>query len=657
MCGICGRLYLTGEQREVDRASLQDMMTVMDHRGPDEQGMYLFKNVGLGHKRLRIIDLTTGAQPLSNEDMTVWVIYNGEIYNYQELRQELLAKGHQLRTACDTEVIVHLYEEFGESLVSRLRGMFSFALWDQKTGFLMLARDRVGIKPLYYCRTRNALLFASEIKSLLLDPTVSSEIEPGAVDIFLRYGYVSGEQTLFKNIQKLPPGHYLTVCDGTVKTNQYWDLRFSDTRKDQGIEESAEELDELLGRTIRNHIISDVPVGILLSGGVDSTAVLSYAAETGTPLSTFTIGFDEHGASDERRSARVAASRFGTRHYEETFTAKDFADCLPKYIWHMEEPVCEPPAIALYFITKLARQHVTVLLSGEGGDEAFAGYKNYRNLVWLEHLKASLGPMVRPLAQICSTAALTGGLPRLRRLAALAMSNPEQYYCGRTSDPLNYFSGDRDRVYGRDFAAQLHDHANDWLTGLPLAQPSRSQLLQTLLYIDTKTWLPDDLLVKADKMSMANSVELRVPFLDHQVLEFAASLPARHKLHGFQTKYILKRVLSARVPRQILKRPKTGFPVPYNHWMRTELKALAWDVLTDPATKKRGYFQPHLAEQLLHRNAVDGSYAKEIFSLIVLELWHRTFISATNNSTPFDPHDTKSLSQSAARKNNGFVLH
>jgi asparagine synthase (glutamine-hydrolysing) len=627
MCGICGKCFLTDDLRQVSRASLEGMMTSMDHRGPDEQGVYLFKNVGLGHKRLRIIDLNTGAQPLSNEDNTVWVVYNGEIYNYLQLRQLLLGKGHQFRTMSDTEVIVHLYEEFGEGLVSKLDGMFSFALWDQKTGFLMLARDRVGIKPLYYCRTKDALLFASEIKAILSDPTVISEIDPHTVDSFLRLGYVSGERTLFGNIQKLRPGHYLTLSGGEVKTKEYWDLKFSDIRKDQGIDESVQELDELLGKTIRNHIISDVPVGILLSGGVDSTAVLSYAAQSGgTTLSTFTIGFDEYGGMDERLSARTAASRFGTKHFEATFTARDFAECLPKYVWHMEEPVCEPPGIALYFITKLAREHVTVLLSGEGGDEAFAGYKNYRDLVWLERLKAALGPLMPPFAQICKTAAEMAGSQKLRRLAAYGSLAPEQYYHGRTSNPLSFFNVNRDSLYTEQFAAQLQDQGDERFSGSTLWNPRHAQFLQQLLYIDTKTWLPDDLLVKADKMSMANSVELRVPFLDHHVLEFAASLPARHKLRGFETKYVLKRALSARVPKQTLKRPKTGFPVPYNTWLRTELKGFVWEILTDPATLRRGYFQQDAVERLLHKNAQDGSYSKEMFSLIVLELWHRAFV-------------------------------
>jgi asparagine synthase (glutamine-hydrolysing) len=631
MCGICGKYFLTDDSKQVSRESLQGMMKMLEHRGPDEEGMYFYKNVGLGHKRLRIIDLKSGAQPMANEDETVWVIYNGEIYNYKELRSFLISRGHALRTTSDTEVIVHLYEEFGEAFVPKLQGMFSFALWDQKTKVLMLARDRVGIKPLYYCLTKEALLFGSEIKSILSDLTVPTDIDLSAIDSFLTFSYLPGEQTLFKYIRKLRPGHYLTVRNGNVKISQYWDLEFSGAREHQHIDDSVAELDCLLGKTIRNHMISEVPVGVLLSGGVDSTAVLSYATESASTLSTFTIGFGEHCSMDERLSARVAASRFGTKHYEATFTAQDFAECIPKYVWHMEEPVCEPPAIALYYITKVAREHATVLLSGEGSDEAFAGYKNYRNIVWLERLKTAFGPLTGPLAQICGTFAKTGGFRQLRRYADLLSLPLEKYYFSRVSGELDLLNCNRRALYAPQFQEQVQTDTNEWFSKSILANMPQSDTLQKLLYIDTKTWLPDDLLIKADKMTMANSVELRVPFLDHHVLEFAASLPARHKLHGLETKHVLKRALAARVPRETLKRRKTGFPVPYDVWLRTELKGFAWDILTDPHTLERGYFKGDIAQQLLRQNTLDGSHSKEIFSLIVLELWHRTFKEAATS--------------------------
>jgi asparagine synthase (glutamine-hydrolysing) len=471
------------------------------------------------------------------------------------------------------------------------------------------------------------LLFGSEIKAILADHEVSVEVDLCALDHFLRISYLPGEETLFKNIRKLKPGHYLTAQNGIVKITQYWDLIFSDDRSNQPIERTIEELRGLLQQTIRDHLISDVPVGILLSGGVDSTALLSYAVEeAGSRLSTFTIGFDEKLCADERNCARTAAAVFGTSHYEMTINAEEFLNWLPGYVWHMEEPVCEPPALALYYITRLARQHVTVLLSGEGGDEAFAGYNNYRNLVWLEKLKRFLGGGCRPISKVCEVLARTSGSRQLLDYARLLNVPLDKYYFSRASGPFQMFNNNAAEFYSRQF---FGDHQQDETAALfePLFAAIRDgDTLQKLLYVDTKTWLPDDLLVKADKMTMANSVELRVPLLDHRILEFAASLPASDKVHGFETKYVLKRAIADRVPKKILDRPKTGFPVPYNRWIYCELKEFVNDVLTDSKTIGRGYFNRSAVEKLLKENAGQIKHSQEIFSLLVLELWHRTFL-------------------------------
>jgi asparagine synthase (glutamine-hydrolysing) len=626
MCGICGKLNFGTTSHPVERESVDRMMAAMNHRGPDEEGVYASGNVRLGHKRLRIIDLKTGAQPMANEDRRIWVIFNGEIYNYKQLQALLLSKGHSLRTRSDTEVIVHLYEEFGEEFVSKLEGMFSFALWDENKRLLMLARDRVGIKPLYYSVTDQALLFGSEVKAILADGSVAPEVDFKALDTFLSFQYLPGERTLFKHIKKLNPGHYLTVCNGELKIAQYWDLRFSGSREGRSIDQNVAELSELLGQTVRDHMISDVPVGVLLSGGVDSTAVLSYAVESaGSPLSTFTIGFDESLCSDERIGARLAATKFGTHHYEATISAAAFADCLPKYVWHMEEPVCEPPAIALYYLTKLAREHVTVLLSGEGGDEAFAGYTNYRNLGQLERLKRHLGRLANPLSRLSGVLGRIGSSERLRRYAPLLAMPLENYYYSRASSPFEGFNRNRLNLYNPQFSSAAQENGDDVLG--PLFETVRTCTpLEKMLYVDTKTWLPDDLLIKADKITMANSVELRVPFLDHRVLEFAASLPSSHKIYRGESKYVLKRAIADRVPKEILERPKTGFPVPYATWLRKDLKSFAWDILTDSRTVQRGYFNQKVVEGLLEENSRHFDHSKEIFSLIVLELWHRTFV-------------------------------
>jgi len=641
MCGICGKLYLETTARPVERASLVRMMEAMNHRGPDEEGLYARGNVGLGHKRLRIIDLKSGAQPMANEDQSVWVIFNGEIYNYKKLQALLVSKGHRLRTNSDTEVIVHLYEEFGEECVTELQGMFSFALWDENKRLLMLARDRVGIKPLYYCVTGDALLFGSEVKAILAEGSVPAEVDITALDTFLDFQYLPGERTLFKQIKKLNPGHYLSVRHGEIKISQYWDLHFSGSRKHQAIDDSVAELRELLGQTVRDHMISDVPVGVLLSSGVDSTAVLSYAVEAaGSTLSTFTIGFDDENLPDERVGARLAATKFGTRHHEATITAADFADCLPKYVRHMEEPVCEPPAIALYYLTKLARDHVTVLLSGEGGDEAFAGYKTYSNLVRLERLKQYLGVLANPLSRVCGLLGEITKSQRLQRHAPLLALAVEKYYYSRASSPFEFFNRSRSDLYTPQFSHAVRQSGREDVLGDLFKKVRTCDTLDKLLYVDNKTWLPDDLLVKADKITMANSVELRVPFLDHRVLEFAASLPGAHKLHRGQSKYVLKRALADRVPGEILDRRKAGFPVPYETWLRKDLKSLAWNILTDSRTVQRGYFRREAVERLLAQNSERLNYSKEIFSLIVLELWHRTFVDdgqpAGRDGTPED---------------------
>ncbi len=626
MCGICGKLELRGNER-VPPSLVRAMAETIRHRGPDDEGYYVSGPVGLGFRRLSIIDLHTGHQPLSNEDKTVWIVFNGEIYNYQELRTYLLSKGHTFRTQTDTEVIVHLYEELGPACLEKLRGMFGFAIWDEKARTLLLARDRVGIKPLYYQLTEDSLIFASELKAILTDPSVVREIAPEMIDRFLTFLYVPGDETLLRGVRKLPPGHYLMVKDGQATVGQYWDLQFAEPYRKLSTQEAEAELLSLLSDTVSLHMIADVPVGVLLSGGVDSTGVLSLAVNhTDKTISTFTVGFAGEGFADERPYARLAAERFATRHHEMTISARDFASFLPQYVWHMEEPVCEPPAIALYYVSQLARKHVTVLLSGEGGDEAFAGYNNYRNLVWLERLKRGGPAMNSALAGGMSLANSMLGSDRLAKYVPLMGETFPDYYYSRTANPYRTTGNGLGSVYSADFRNEI-DRGRSVQPVRILQNHMRGRdTLNTMLYIDTKTWLPDDLLIKADKMTMANSLELRVPLLDHQVLEFAASLPPSLKLNGTNTKYILKRALGRNIPSAIRNRKKTGFPVPYESWLRTELRDMAWDILTDAKTINRGYFCRDAVVRLLQANQTGRNYSKEIFSLLSLELWQRIFL-------------------------------
>ncbi len=610
------------------------MADSIQHRGPDDEGFYVSGPVGFGFRRLSIIDLNTGHQPISNEDDTVWIVFNGEIYNYQELRQLLLSKGHRFKSQTDTEVIIHLYEEFGESCVEKLRGMFAFAIWDKRSKKLFLARDRVGIKPLYYYLSNECLVFGSEIKAILVDPAVRTDVNPALIDRFLSFYYIPGEETLFRNILKLAPGSTLLVENGKVRVRKYWDLTFE--AHPQNLADAEEKLLSVLEQSVNLHMISDVPVGFLLSGGVDSTAMLGLAAgKTNFPLRSFTLGFAAPDIVDERPFATIAAKRYGSEHHEMTMSSKDFVDFLPRYAWHMEDPVCEPTAIALYYVSRLAKDYVKVLISGEGGDEAFAGYPNYRNMLWLERLKSFFGPLAGIMAagltqvnRVVRSSVLTKYIP-------LITTPLGRYYYSRISNPNTYFNSHKSTLYSVDFFA----HVNQRLSVEPvvqyLSEAANSSALNKMLYVDTKSALPDDLLLKADKMTMANSIELRVPLLDHQLLELAASYPDNFKIRGITTKFIAKKALRNLIPREILERKKVGFPVPFGSWMRTDLKDFVRDVLLDRRSMSRGYFNRTTVEQLINDDAQSCSFPKEILSLVSLELWHRAFLdSRTTNLVP-----------------------
>lgn len=626
MCGIAGKLSLDG-QTPIDPELIRRMTDVIAHRGPDGEGKHLSGPVGLGHRRLSIIDLRpAGAQPMCNEDESVWIVFNGEIYNYQELRERLINRGHCFRSLTDTEVIIHLYEDLGVDCLAHLRGMFAFAIWDRRQRTLFLARDRVGIKPLYYTTAGGSLLFGSEIKSLLADPTVRSAVNPAAIGGFLTNLLVPGEETLFQGIYKLPPAHYLLVKDGSVTKRQYWELHYAPSHEWKGVDDAAGALGDLLKQRVKDHMISDVPVGFLASGGVDSTALLSYAVEqTARKVKTFTVGFADSQFADERPFARLASQKCGTDHYDITMSAEEFLRFLPGYVWHMEEPVCEPPAIALYCVSKLARKHVTVLLSGEGGDEAFGGYPEYRNYLLLERFKTFAGPFCGLAASLLRRAGHLCNSRRVGRYAPLMTIPLEDYYYSRVSSPFAGFNPLKSALYTDEFAQAVGTNGANGFSQQLFAIVHGQHHLNQMLFVDTKTWLPDDLLIKADKMTMAASLELRVPFLDHEVLEFAAALPPDFKVKGFKTKRVLKRAFKSRVPDEILNRRKTGFPVPYGKWLNRELRDFVNDTLLSQRAIDRGYFRRGSLERLLSANGNLADRSAEKFSLLVLELWHQRF--------------------------------
>ena len=566
---------------------------------------------------------------MSNEDGSVWVTFNGEIYNFGKLVGELAVRGHVFKSKTDTEVLTHGYEEWGmEGLLSRIQGMFAFAIWDERKRTLLLARDRVGIKPLYYTDTGKAFLFASEIKSLLADPSVVCRMSARAIDRFLTYYYLPGNETLFEGIYKLDPGHYLTVRKDRITKHQYWDLHFEISPRWTRFDEAVEALQELLQRSVKDHMISDVPVGVLLSGGVDSTGVLRYAVEqSDQQIRTFTVGFEGEEFSDERPYAALAAQRYGSLHQDITMSAKDFFDLLPKYVWHMEEPVCEPPAIALYLVSRLARESsVKVLLSGEGGDEAFGGYQNYRNLLLLEGLKSAFGP-AKGLLRLGLQALGQVGWKRVGRYSSLVDLPLSEYYLSRTATPDTPFNRLKPILYKKDFADALGAGASEAPTHDLFERFDVQSPLNRMLYVDTKTWLPDDLLIKADKMTMAASVELRVPLLDLEVLEFAASLPPRFKVRGTATKRILKAALEGSVPRAILNRKRTGFPVPYEGWLKKELKEFVSETILNQNSALNGYFTTNGLTKLLQTHQQGEGGSQEVFCLLVLELLSQQFVS------------------------------
>ncbi len=625
MCGICG-IVTFNESNPVAERTITDMIGTLRHRGPDDEGWYLKRNVALGHTRLSIIDLGTGHQPMSNEDGSVWIVFNGEIYNYRNLRSELSAKGHLLRTESDTETIVHLYEDDNEGFASRLRGMFAIAIWDIARKRLILVRDRVGIKPLYYCETPIGLVFASEVKAILASGLVRPAVDETALRTNLAYFHTAGDATIFSGVRKVLPGYKVTLQDRRLTSVRYWDLLPSYAKSRISLREAEIMVAETLKKSMELHMISDVPLGILLSGGVDSTALLHLARQqyTGT-INTFTVGFGAEKFADERRYANLAATRYGVPNYNTTFTASDFLSYLPDLVWNLEEPVCEPPAVALHYVTELARGHVKVLISGEGGDEAFAGYPNYRNLVWFERAKSLLGVGGSLLAS--KLLSVADGHSRLGKYAKLLQAEFPWYYLSRTSASTSLFVREIDRIVpgGTDAGfAQTSEIA--WSHGRD-ARRAGLDPLDTMLYIDLKTWLPDELLLKADKVTMASSVELRVPLLDHRLLELAATLPTRFKVHGFTTKYLLKRVFKNSVPLEIIRRRKAGFPVPYARWLQHDLRDSILALLNDRRTLERPYLDGrYLHRVLLTRPQGDYSLSKEVFTWVMLELWFRRFI-------------------------------
>ncbi len=635
MCGICG-IFHRDARRLVEQSALADMSAQIVHRGPDEDGSYVDGNVALAIRRLSIIDVQSGQQPIGNEDQNLWIVYNGEIYNHQQLRKELESHGHRYRTKSDTETIVHLYEEYGAECVQRLRGMFAFAIWNRRTRRLFIARDRLGIKPLYYRLEGGTLLFGSEIKAILKYPEVKPEFNPGVLAEYLAFGYIAGPETMFTGIRKLLPGHTLEIGEtGEMKISQYWDLTTPRDANEHSRDYYVNGYRDLLEESVASHLMSDVPLGVFLSGGLDSSVVAALTQKIRRePIETFSVGYSEESFS-ELPYARQVADHLGSKHHEIRMSCRDFFDILPALVWHEDEPMAWPSSVSLYFVARLAKSRVTVVLTGEGSDETLGGYARY---AWTL-MNSSMDNVYRALTPAGLRKLLRSGL-RASPLSAAMRRKLEHTFLLRDGEAWSslYF----DNFYSafsaeeqRDLLASLaQGTAGDaYANSLRYWNQSSGDLLHRMLYTDIKTYLVE-LLMKQDQMSMAASIESRVPFLDHQLVEFTAEIPARYSIRGRDGKSILKSVAEDLLPRSVIDRKKMGFPTPWSRWLGAQLDGLE-AMLLEPRALHRGLFRRDAIECLFaeHR-AGRRDHGDRIWRLLNLEIWHRVFIDGERPAGP-----------------------
>ncbi|RDH83770.1 MAG: asparagine synthase (glutamine-hydrolyzing) [endosymbiont of Galathealinum brachiosum] len=619
MCGICG-IFGFDKSIEINNADILSMNNEMIHRGPEAEGEYCHKHVGLGHRRLKIIDLEGGVQPMFSQDKSIVVSFNGEIYNYKEIKDRLIQKGHVFSTHSDTEVIIHAYIEYGIKCVEQFRGMFGIAIYDHNIDELFLIRDRLGIKPIYYILEDQKLIFSSEIKPILKVIKAKPEVHIPSIDFYMSVGYVPGEQTLFDNIKKLLPGHYLHIKNNKFEIKEYWDLDLNQDQFKGSFEEAIEEFDKLAKESIDLRMISDVPLGAFLSGGLDSSAIVSYMSNlSDTPIKTFSVGYKNDPESSELIYAEQVAKYFKTEHTEYILEPLDFFNSLDLLLKYTEEPIVESAAVALYQLSKKAKEEVTVILSGEGGDEILAGYPLHQIM-----------PKINKIHNFVKWLPMSG----MSRTNFLNTEKKIKYF-DWVNQPLNkrYQSisndvtfGIKQKMYSSPAFLDYNNKTADHFEGLFNKFENRSDLSK-MLYTDIKSWLPDDLLVKADKMTMAASLELRVPLLDHKLMEFTSTLPDKYKINGKQGKHLLKVAMESRLPENIIYRKKKGFPVPISNWFRTHLYDQVYDILMDTKTLSRGYFTKNYVENILikHKSGFEDN-SRRIFSLVNLELWHRKFI-------------------------------
>ncbi len=626
MCGINGIAFTKRSGREVSPDVLTRMRDVLHHRGPDDGGIFVDKNIGLGHRRLSIVDVMHGMQPMFNDDRTCAIVYNGEVFNHADHRDDLAARGYVFQNQSDTETIIHLFQAFGRGCVEHMRGMFAFAIWDAGKQELFIARDRFGVKPLYYVHDADgSLYFASEIKALLEAGAVKPEINFNALPDQLANHGTSGDETLYAGVKRLLPGHTMVWREGKLDIREYWDLSFEPKHEAKSDAEYVDEWHELFRKSVELRLMADVPLGMFLSGGIDSSAIAAMMSTmVSEPIKTFSVGFAEREAN-ELEYARLVAKKFGTDHHEITITPEQFFAELPNLVWHEDEPIGFIASVPLYFVSKLAEQHVKVVLTGEGADETLAGYGRYAKTLQLLNYGGkyeSVTPGFLRNAVRAGVSALPGGAGR----------KLERTFLARGADIENLFF-DNFGVFPRAMQAELFSAAtkekitdlnpyarqNEWL-----GRTDATDILDQLLYADTKTYL-HELLMKQDQMSMAASIESRVPFLDHKLVEFSARMPREMKLRGGTTKWILREAMKGILPSEILDRPKMGFPVPVGNWFRGDFKHIVDEYVLSARAEARGIFDPAFVRSLVARHNSGENHDERIWALVNFEIWQRRF--------------------------------
>ena len=629
MCGINGIAFSPNSGKRVNESRLVAMRDILHHRGPDDGGVFVDGNVGLGHRRLSIVDVAHGAQPMFNGDRSCVIVYNGEVYNHADYRADLETRGYKFQNRSDTETILHLYAEYGRDCVEYLRGMFAFAIWDKNKRELFIARDRFGVKPLYYVHdSEGNLFFASEIKALLEVGAVKPEINFNALpDQFANHG-TSGDETLYLGVKRLLPGHTLTWKDGCIDIREFWDLSFEPKHEERTDAEYIEEWRDLFRRSVELRLMADVPLGMFLSGGIDSSAIAAMMSTmVQEPIKTFSVGFREREAN-ELEYARLVAKKFGTDHHEITITPEQFFETLPNLVWHEDEPIGFIASVPLYFVSKLAQKHVKVVLTGEGADETLAGYGRYAKALKL----LAYGEKYESVTPGFLRDAVRGGVATLPGSMSRKLGRT---FLSRESDIENLFF-DNFSVFSKRMQANLFSSTtrekiadvnpfarqNEWLEKCDAEDP-----LDRLLYTDTKTYL-HELLMKQDQMSMAASIESRVPFLDHKLVEFTARMPREMKLRGGTTKWILREAMRGILPSEILDRPKMGFPVPIGGWFRGEYKHIVDEYVLGNRAMQREIFNGDFVRKLVAEHNAGENHDERLWSLVNFEIWQRRFIDS-----------------------------